>query len=297
MIKKFLLLLLILNIYTIPVSSELVAKTSEQNNDYINMTINSNNILTEIILIIPKESLNNVHSINALQFPCSKNFYNQPDNNLIIRFFKYYGFGVFSPLDNSYITPSQCQDYLYQITWNLFLVEEVDHNYDYAFGMYSNNVINGSWEYPYLSEYGNLTNNQSYSWLNISNNNAIINVSIVDMNGLSYTNNSSSLKNYPSFKVLGTLEIPSTPTPTPYPTNTPSLPLNNSQYGTPLNNSTNLNDLNNLSNNPNAINEIYINSNETVGSLMEKAESASLGYTVFGFMIFIIRFFSIKKGD
>lgn len=222
MIKKILCILLILVVYTNPVFGEQVAKTSPQYDDYINMTDISNNVSAEIILIIPKEALNNTDSITSLQFLCYQNFYNPPTRNLIFRFFKYYGAGVFSPIDNSFILPSQCiEPYGYQITWNLYSPEIVDHNYDYAFGMYSVELGTGSWEYRYLSDYADLSNPYSYSWVNVSTNAPIINVSILDIIGAEYTTNGSTLRNFPSFKVLGTAEITPTPTPTPGPTNIP----------------------------------------------------------------------------
>jgi hypothetical protein len=290
--KNIIIILLLLFINILNVSAITVARTSNKYDSYVNMTNNSNNILSEIIIIIPKEILSNVDTINALQFVCSKNSLNPPNQNLVFRFFKYYGYGIFSPIDNSYILPSQCIDFSYQIKWNLYNIETVDHNYDYAFGMYSNSVDNGSWEYIYLSEYANLSNPYDYSWLNISNNNPLsYNVSIVDINGNNFYDNGSKLRNNPYFKVYGTL-ISETPTPTPTPTPTETV-IGDSKYGTSLNNSTNLNDLNNTVNNPNALNNISIG-NTTVGSITTEISNLALPFTFLGFLIFCIRFLYMR---
>jgi hypothetical protein len=293
--RKYLFILLLGLFFINPVFGEIVAKTSNQYNDYYNMNPVMNNILSESILIIPKDVLNNVSSIDSITFTCSKNTTNPPTNNLIIRLFKYYGFGVFSQLDNTYITPSQCIDFAYQIHWNLFYAQTIDHNYDYGLGFYSTESGNGSWEYIYLNDnFTNGYNGTAYSWLNVSTNTPIINVSVVDISGYNYIINGSSIRNVPFINIYGIREIP-TPTPTPTPIETPI--ITNNSLGIPLNNSTNSNDLYNISNNPNGLNEISIGNGtgETVGSITDKINASSLGYTVFGFIIFIIRFFNIKE--
>jgi len=281
--------LIIINILIIQsVHGELVASPSNQYVHSLNMTERANNIFDEIIIIVPKEALTNVHSINAIQFWCTKTANDYPNQNFVIRFFKYYGLGVFEPIDNTYITPSQCFDFAYSINWNLYNIEIIDHNYDYAIGMYSNSVTSGSWQQQFINSSDINTFNlslYSHSWNNITTQTPIINVSIVDMNGLQYYYQGDDVIQIAGIKLYGTLESITPPTPTPIPT---TAPLNNSdEIG--------LNNLHNLSNNPQRVSSISIGNNNTVGSIVAEIESISLGFTVFGMMIFIIRFFSIKK--
>ncbi len=278
-------------------ASVLIAQTSSNNqSNIINITGYANNISSEFIEIIPKETLENASTISSIRFWCGYDFTSGlPNHNLEIRFFKYIGFGTYSPIDNTYLTPSQCQDsYAYNVNWILFNEETIDHNYDYAVGFYSNGVTVSGWEFPMILE-SHISNYSDYNiaWVNVSDGlftTPIINESILDINGLDYSINGDNIRHVSTLQIYGSLTIP--PTPTPTPTGTPN------NLGTPLNNSTNLNDLNNLSNNPNALNQIQIglNTTETVGSIANKINASALGYTVFGFMIFIIRFFSIKKG-
>jgi len=220
--RTIIFIILILLIPSSASAIKIAGTTDSANIELLNMTTYANNVFDEVIQIIPKEALVDAESITQIRFWCGYNNTNGlPNQNLVFRFFKYYGAGVFSPIDNSYILPSQCQDnYGYLITWNLYSEEIIDHNYDYAFGVYSNSVTESSWDLPVTT---NITGIDPirYNWLNTTTSAPIINESIVDLNGANYQYNSVDIRAVSLLNVYGNTI---SPTPTPEPTPTGTLP-------------------------------------------------------------------------
>jgi hypothetical protein len=204
------------------VDASVIAITGNGGMTTLNMTMNSNNITHQFITIIPKEALTNANTITGIKFYCSKAVI-EPNQNMIIRLYKYYGAGIFELLDNTYITPSQCEDVMYPITWSLFDVVSVEHSYDYAIGMYSNTVTSGAWIQGYTNTTNIIANNltsYSYAWRNITTAAPIINVSVINVVGTGFipVPYYDDIRNIDGLTVYGTFEPSPTPTPAPTPT-------------------------------------------------------------------------------
>jgi hypothetical protein len=224
--RKILIFIFLLLVVLSPALGSIVAITGNGGMTPLNLTENSNSIAQQFITIIPKEALINTGSITGIRFYCTKGA-TYPNQNLIIRVYKSYGLGVFELLDNTYITPSQCEDFMYPITWTLFDVIPVDHSYDYALGMYSNSVTVGGWTQGYINNTNIIDNNltaYSYAWRNVTTVLPIINVSVLNVIGTGFipVPYYDEIRNIDGLTIYGIFELPPTPTPTatPLPTST-----------------------------------------------------------------------------